>query len=70
MYGHTHSKSIDQPGKVDNPARGQPNRENKYFPVRVRAWEFGLNGVLVKWTLDFEMDSQEVFGDLEANTLE
>ena len=42
MFGHTHSKSIDQPGKVDNPARGQPNRENKYFPVRVRAWEFGL----------------------------
>ena len=26
--------------------------------------------ILVKWTLDFEMDSQEVSGDLEANTLE
>ena len=25
---------------------------------------------LVKWTLDFEMDSQEVFGDLEAKTLD
>ena len=24
----THSKSKDQPGKVTNPARGQPNREN------------------------------------------
>ena len=30
-------KSMDQPGKVANPARGQLNRENEYFPVRVRA---------------------------------
>ena len=37
MYGHTSSKSMDQPGKVANPARGQMNRENEYFPVRVRA---------------------------------
>ena len=39
MYCHTymHSKSMDQPGKVVNPARGQLNRENIYFPVRVRA---------------------------------
>ena len=29
---------MDQPpGKVANPARGQLNRENGYFPVRVRA---------------------------------
>ena len=28
---------MDQPGKVANPARGQLNRENEYFPVRVRA---------------------------------
>ena len=33
----TDSKSMDQPGKVANPARGQLNRENEYFPVRVRA---------------------------------
>ena len=33
MYGHTYGKSMDQPGKVANPARGQLNREN----VRVRA---------------------------------
>ena len=26
----TYSKSMDQPGKVANPARGQLNRENKY----------------------------------------
>ena len=25
MYGHTYSKSIDQPGKVASPARGQLN---------------------------------------------
>ena len=28
MYGHTYSKSMDQPGKRTNPARGQLNREN------------------------------------------
>ena len=39
MYGHTssYSKSMDQLGKVANPACGQLNRENEYFPVRVRA---------------------------------
>ena len=37
MYGHTYSKSMDQPDKVASPARGQLNRENEYFPVRVRA---------------------------------
>ena len=37
MHDDTHSKSMDQPGKVASPARGQLNRENKYFPVRVRA---------------------------------
>ena len=37
MYGHTYSKSMDQPGKVANPARGQLNRENEDFFVRVRA---------------------------------
>ena len=35
MYDHTYSKSMDQPGKVANPARSQLNRENEYFPVRV-----------------------------------
>ena len=45
MYIPTYSKrlSMDQPSKVANPARGQLNRENVYyFPVRVRACEFGL----------------------------
>ena len=37
MYGHTYSKSIDQPGKVANPARSQLNRENGYSPVPLRA---------------------------------
>ena len=32
MYGHTYSKSKDQPGKVANPARGQLNRHNIYVP--------------------------------------
>ena len=29
MYGHTYSKSMDQPRKVANLARGQLNRERK-----------------------------------------
>ena len=33
----TYSKSKDQAGKIDNPARGELNREKLYFPVRVRA---------------------------------
>ena len=37
VYGHTYIKGKDQPGKVANPARGQLNRENVYFPVHVRA---------------------------------
>ena len=36
MYGNTYRKSMDQPGKVANPARSQLNRENEKFPVRVR----------------------------------
>ena len=28
MHGHTYTKSMDQPGKVASPARGQLNREN------------------------------------------
>ena len=37
MYDHTHRKSMDQPGKVANPARGPLKRENEYSPVPVRA---------------------------------
>ena len=33
----TYSKSKDQPGKVANPARGQLNRKNEYYPVPVLA---------------------------------
>ena len=33
MHGHTYSKSMDQPGKVASPARGQLNRENENSPV-------------------------------------
>ena len=32
MYGHTHSKNMDQPGKVASPARGQLNRKEKENP--------------------------------------
>ena len=35
--GHTYRKSLDEPGKVANSARGQLNRENQYLPVCVRA---------------------------------
>ena len=37
MYGHTYSKSMDQPGKVASPARGHLNKKKQYFPVLVRA---------------------------------
>ena len=34
MYGHTlASNSMNQPGKVANPARGQLNKENEYFNI-------------------------------------
>ena len=42
MYSHTYSKSMDRPGKIANPSRGQLNRKNEYFPVCVRAGEFSL----------------------------
>ena len=29
VYGHTFSKSMDQPGKVANPARGELNQQGK-----------------------------------------
>ena len=39
MYGHHNKQSMDQPGKVVNPAFGQLNRENEYPPVPVlRIW--------------------------------
>ena len=37
MYGHHTQQSMDQPGQVANPARGQVNREIEYSPVPVRA---------------------------------
>ena len=38
LWSHIHSsKSMDQLGKVANPARGQLNRENEYFLVPIRA---------------------------------
>ena len=33
----THSKGEDQQGKAANPARGELNMGNEYFPVPVRA---------------------------------
>ena len=32
MYGHTYSKSMEQPGEVANPDRGELNREEKENP--------------------------------------
>ena len=36
-YGHHLYQSLYQPDMVDNPAHGQLNRENVFFPVPVRA---------------------------------
>ena len=39
------SKSMDQPDKVANSARGQLNKENEYFPVPARAfWSLSRDG--------------------------
>ena len=43
MYGYTYSKSMDQPGKVTSPARGQLNRKHEYLVCfcpcsRLRIW--------------------------------
>ena len=37
LYSHDLKHSMDEPVKVADPARGQLNRENEYFPVPVRA---------------------------------
>ena len=50
------SKSIDQPGKVANPARGQLNRENIFSPVRVRGCSTALN---VVWTSTTSIRKQD-----------
>ena len=33
VWSHIYQGYMDQPGKVANPARGQLNKENQYFPV-------------------------------------
>ena len=35
IYGHHTKQSMDQPGKVANPARSQLNRENECSPAPV-----------------------------------
>ena len=47
MYRHHIWQSMDQPGKVANPARGQLNREIEYSPVPVRALEFSLANIIL-----------------------
>ena len=37
VFMYVCNQSMDQPGKVANPARGQLNRENEYSPVPARA---------------------------------
>ena len=37
LYGHHIYHSMDQPGKVVNPAGGQLDRENEYSPIPVHA---------------------------------
>ena len=39
MYGHHIEQSMDQPGKVANPARGQLNRKNYVFSLSAFAPE-------------------------------
>ena len=62
MYDHTYSKSKDQPGKVANPARGQPNRENECFPVRYSTATrvLGMEGRRPLFAADCHAHSTEV----------
>ena len=51
MYGHTcNSKSMDRPGKVANPARGQLNKENEYFPCPRSRRRISNSGILYTCT--------------------
>ena len=63
MYDHHIKQSMDQPRKVANPARGPLNRGNKYFPVPVRAWEFGL----ARRVRSFRPASASLFSGLRLN---
>ena len=50
MYGHAYSKSMNQPGKVANPARGELNREYDFFPCprsRLKIWSRETASVVV-----------------------
>ena len=47
MYDHRFQQSMDQPGKVANPARGQLNRKNIFFLVPIRALKFVSTGSAV-----------------------
>ena len=38
VWSHTYSKSMDQPSKVANPARGQLNRENEKITISLSAF--------------------------------
>ena len=38
MYGHTYSKSMNQLGKVANPACGELNRKNECFNISLSAF--------------------------------
>ena len=47
MYGHTYSKSMDQPSEVANPARGQKAKQNK---DKIRD-EPGYSSIFLRWVL-------------------
>ena len=59
MYGHTYSKSMDEPGKVANPARGQLKRENEYSLVPGRVVWPTIRYQTAMYNI---VDCREVFG--------
>ena len=38
MYGQDFQQSMDEPGMVANPARGQPNRKKEDWLIRAVDW--------------------------------
>ena len=47
LYSHTYSKSMDQPGMVVNPARGQLNRKSIFPCPCSRIFWSGVTGLAV-----------------------
>ena len=61
----TYTKSMDQPGEVANPARGQLNRENEHSPVLracLRIWSHETGSAVPSRVSLFILHAQAEYG--------